>query len=85
MLVLSRKIGDKILIGDTITIVVNRISGNRIALAIDAPADMRIVRGELAECPAVADGEADVHHPCGKHGPRQPDENAAHQPPPDPR
>ncbi len=49
MLVLSRKVGEKIVIGDNITVVVNRVSGNRISVGIEAPADVRIVRGELAE------------------------------------
>ena len=47
MLVLSRRVGEKIQIGDDVTIVINRISGNRITLGIDAPRNMRIVRGEL--------------------------------------
>ena len=48
MLVLSRKVGDKIMIGDNITVVVNKVAGNRISLGIEAPDDVRIVRGELA-------------------------------------
>ncbi len=47
MLVLSRKVGEKIAIGDNITIVVNRISGNRVAIGIEAPSDVRVLRGEL--------------------------------------
>ena len=47
MLVLSRKVGETIVVGDNITIAVNRVSGNRISLGIEAPADVRIVRGEL--------------------------------------
>lgn len=49
MLVLSRKVGDKITIGNNITVVVNRVDGNRVSLAIQAPADVRIMRGELAK------------------------------------
>jgi carbon storage regulator len=61
MLVLSRKIGEQIVIGDNITIVVNRVAGNRISLGIDAPADVRIVRGELKEVvSAFEDEEADA-------------------------
>jgi carbon storage regulator CsrA len=45
--VLSRKTGEKLVIGDGITVVVNRIAGNRVTLGIDAPDDVRIVRGEL--------------------------------------
>ena len=47
MLILSRKVGEKIAVGDEITIVVNRIAGNRVALGIQAPSHVRVVRGEL--------------------------------------
>ena len=47
MLVLSRKVGEKLVIGDNITIVVNRVAGNRVTIGIDAPDEVRIVRGEL--------------------------------------
>jgi carbon storage regulator len=47
MLVLSRKPGEKIVIGDDITLTVVRVQGNQVRLAIDAPDDVRILRGEL--------------------------------------
>ena len=47
MLVLSRKVGESIKIGDNIEIVVNRISGNRVTIGVDAPKDVRILRGEV--------------------------------------
>ncbi len=47
MLVLSRKAGERIRIGDNITIVVNRVVGSRVSVGIEAPPDVRIVRGEL--------------------------------------
>lgn len=47
MLVLSRKEGEKLVIGDNITVVVSRVAGNRVTLGIEAPADVRIIRGEL--------------------------------------
>ncbi|MBI2823120.1 MAG: carbon storage regulator [Planctomycetia bacterium] len=47
MLVLSRKAGEKIRIGDEITIVVNRVTGSRVSVGIEAPPHVRIVRGEL--------------------------------------
>jgi len=47
MLVLSRKIGEKIYVGENISIEVRRIAGNRVTLAIDAPKEIRILRGEL--------------------------------------
>lgn len=47
MLVLSRKVGERIQIGDNITVVINRIAGNRVTIGIEAPHDLRIVRKEL--------------------------------------
>ncbi len=47
MLVLSRKVGERIVIGDGISVVVNRVAGNRVTIGIEAPDDVRIVRGEL--------------------------------------
>jgi carbon storage regulator len=47
MLVLSRKIGEKVVIGDGIVLVVKRILGQRVTFGIEAPQEVRIVRGEL--------------------------------------
>ena len=47
MLILRRKVGEKIVIGDGITVVVSRVSGGRVTLGIEAPDDVHIVRGEL--------------------------------------
>ena len=57
MLVLSRKVGEKLVIGGNITVVVSRIAGNRVTLAIDAPQEVRIVRGELAPQEVPPQGE----------------------------
>lgn len=47
MLVLSRKRGESLVIGDNIRVFVNRIVGNRVTLGIEAPAEVHIMRGEL--------------------------------------
>ena len=47
MLVLSRKVGERIHVGENITIEIRRIAGNRVTLALDAPRNVRILRGEL--------------------------------------
>jgi len=47
MLVLTRKMGEEIVIGDNIKLVVNRIAGNRVTIGIDAPGCVAILRGEL--------------------------------------
>ena len=53
MLVLTRKPEEQITIGDGITITILATNDNRVALGIDAPRHMAILRTELSE--AVAD------------------------------
>ena len=56
MLVLTRKVGDKVLLGDEIEIVVVDIQGNQVKLGISAPRALPVLRGELmgggAEAPS---------------------------------
>ncbi len=47
MLVLSRKPGEQIRIGDNITITVVEVRGNRVKIGIEAPRSVGVVRGEL--------------------------------------
>ena len=47
MLVLSRKVGERILLGDKIRITVVRVSGGGVRLGIEAPADIPVVREEV--------------------------------------
>ena len=47
MLVLSRKVGERIHVGENIILEIRRIAGNRVTLALDAPRNVRILRGEL--------------------------------------
>jgi carbon storage regulator len=49
MLVLSRKPGEKICIGDTITITVAEVIGNRVRIALEAPPEVHILRAELCD------------------------------------
>ena len=51
MLVLSRTPGEKIHIGDDITIVITRVQGNRVGVGIEAPKDVNIRRDELDRPP----------------------------------
>src|SRR3954466_11185292 len=47
MLVLSRKVGERIHVGDNMVLEIRRIAGNRVTVALEAPRDVRILRGEL--------------------------------------
>jgi len=49
MLVLSRRVGETIKIGDDISFTVLNISGNQVRLGLDAPKDVNIVRSELIQ------------------------------------
>jgi carbon storage regulator CsrA len=52
MLVLTRKAQEKIQIGDKITVTIVRIKGQAVRVGIDAPENIRIMRGELAAAAA---------------------------------
>jgi carbon storage regulator len=47
MLVLTRKVGQEIRIGEDITVVVVRIQGDKVRLGIDAPPHVQIHREEV--------------------------------------
>lgn len=56
MLVLTRKVGEAVVIDGEITIKVSQVQGNRVKLCIDAPRSHRVVRAEIASesTPVVA-------------------------------
>jgi carbon storage regulator len=59
MLVLTRKVGEKILIGNDITLTVVEIGKSRVKLGIEAPASRHILRSELVvelEQPSMTGG-----------------------------
>ncbi len=47
MLVLSRKVGERILVGDQITITVVRVTNGGVRIGIEAPGEMTVVREEV--------------------------------------
>jgi carbon storage regulator len=47
MLVLTRKLMEKLFIGDDICVTVVRLEGGQVRLGIDAPRDVTVVRAEL--------------------------------------
>lgn len=47
MLVLTRKTQERIHIGDNITISILKLKGNTVRIGIEAPRDVRVLRGEL--------------------------------------
>jgi carbon storage regulator len=63
MLVLSRKEGERIVIGDNITLIVSKVSGNRVTIGIEAPRDVKVVRGELQDSFEIPASSGEDSHP----------------------
>jgi carbon storage regulator CsrA len=75
MLVLSRKPGETIVIGNGITVTVVAVVGSKVRVGIDAPDPVRILRGELAcwqDGPAACDESADQAYLGGERVVRLP-------------
>lgn len=49
MLVLSRRESERIQLGDSIVVTVVKVTGDRVRLGIEAPADVLVLRSELEE------------------------------------
>ncbi len=49
MLVLSRKLGEEIMIDGQIRVTVLKVQGGRVRIGIDAPESVRVLRKELRE------------------------------------
>jgi carbon storage regulator len=47
MLVLSRKRGESIQVGDGITVTILRVAGGKVRLGVEAPNHLRVLRTEL--------------------------------------
>lgn len=60
MLVLTRKAGEQIVIGNDIRITVSAIKGDRVKLAVAAPPNVKVHRAEVAARIAAAEGADDT-------------------------
>jgi carbon storage regulator CsrA len=81
MLVLTRKKQEQVRIGQEITITVIRVKGNYVQLGIEAPREVRVVRGEL---PTFDADEKEPHREfsaCLSPAARQLEENFQHRAP----
>lgn len=58
MLVLRRRVGERIMIGDSIEVVVLQVRGGKVRLGFSAPAAVRVDRQEARKRRAVEEPEA---------------------------
>lgn len=74
MLVLTRKPGEKLVIGHDIVVTVLEVRGNHVKIGIEAPDSVRIVRAELkAALPeGQSEGESRDPDPCEAYSDRLP-------------
>lgn len=49
MLVLTRELGESILIGDNIRVTITQLTHTRVRVGIEAPADVRVMREEIID------------------------------------
>jgi carbon storage regulator len=47
MLVLSRKVGEQIVVGNNVIITVTRIQGDKVRIGVEAPANIPVHRSEV--------------------------------------
>jgi carbon storage regulator len=47
MLVLSRKVNERLIIGDNIVVTITKIAGDRVRVGIEAPRDVSVQRQEI--------------------------------------
>jgi carbon storage regulator len=60
MLILTRKVGQSILIGNEIEVIITAVEGEQIKVGIRAPQDMAIFRKEVLEAIRESNKEAAV-------------------------
>ena len=67
MLILTRRVGETVMIGDEVSVTVLNVKGNQVRLGINAPRDVSVHREEIYmriqddEAPCDDDDKADDH------------------------
>ena len=66
MLVLSRKPGESIKLGDQIEVIIIAVEGHRVRIGVNAPREVRIMRAEVD--PALVQSNRDAAESVSKSG-----------------
>jgi carbon storage regulator len=68
MLILTRRVGETLMIGDAITITVLGVKGNQVRIGITAPKDVAVHREEIFQKLGKGEGDAAKNSPSDPSG-----------------
>lgn len=62
MLILTRRVGESVMIGDNVTVTVMGVNGNQVRVGVTAPRDVAVDREEIAVRKATDKAAGASHH-----------------------
>jgi carbon storage regulator len=67
MLILTRRVGETVMIGNEVTVTVLGVKGNQVRIGVNAPKDVAVHREEIyVRIKREVDGESATHAPVVK-------------------
>jgi carbon storage regulator len=66
MLILTRRVGESVMIGDKVTVTVLGVKGNQVRLGVNAPRDVAVHREEIFERIKTEGGNASPAEDAGQ-------------------